>query len=194
MSGTPTTKRYIGATVFVDHFSNFTYAHLMKEMNAKATVEAKLAFERVCNDHGVRVTHYHADNGLFDTRVFKASVTKAQQTLLFCRVNAHHQNGKAEQRIKDVTEGARTYLLHAAHIWPKAVRPSLWPAALKNYVNLKNSLPTQFVPGGKEGRRKLPDRYDRSPISRLSVTEVEANLDQFHMFGSPVYVLENSLQ
>ena len=72
--------------------------------------------------------------------------------------------------------------------------PSLWPAALKNYVKLKNSLPTQFVPRGKEGGRKLPDRYDSSPISRLSGTEVEANLDQFHLFGSTVYVLENYLQ
>ena len=96
----------------------------------------------MCNAHGVRVTHYHADNGLFDTKAFKASVTKAQQTLSFCGVNAHHQNGKAEQRIKDVTEGARTSLLHAAHRWPKAVSPLLCPAALKNYVNLKNSLPT----------------------------------------------------
>ena len=51
--GTSTTKRYMGATVFVDHFSNFTYAHLMTEMNAETTVEAKLAFERVCNAHGV---------------------------------------------------------------------------------------------------------------------------------------------
>ena len=113
--GTPTTKRYIGATVFVDHFFIFRYAHLMTEMNAKATVEAKLAFEQVCNAHGFRVTHYHADNGLFDTKAFKASVTKAQQTLSFCVVNAHHQNGTAEQRIKDFTEGARTSLLHAAH-------------------------------------------------------------------------------
>ena len=101
--GTPTTKRYIGATIFVDHFSNFTYAHLMTEINVEATVEAKLAFERVCNAHGVRVTHYHADNGLFETKAFKASVTKAQQTLSFCAVNAHHQNGKGEQRIKDFT-------------------------------------------------------------------------------------------
>ena len=92
---------------------------------------------------------------MFDTKAFKASVTKAQQTLSFCGVNAHHQNGKSEQRIKDVTEGTRTSLLHAAHRWPKAVSPSLRPAALKNYVNLKNSLPTIFVPGGKDGRGKL---------------------------------------
>ena len=154
--GTPTTKSYIGATLFVDHFSNFTYADFMTEMNSEATVEAKLAFERVCNAHGVRVTHYHAENGLFDTKAFNASITKSQQTLLFCRVNAHHKNGKAEQRIKDVTEGAHTSLLYAAYRWPKAMSPSLWPAALKNYINLKNSLPTRFVPGGKEGRRKLP--------------------------------------
>ena len=88
--GNLTTKRYIGATVFVDHFSNFMYAHLMTEMNAEATAEAKLAFEQVCNAHGVRVTHYHSENVLFDTKVFKASVTKDQQTLSFCGVNAHH--------------------------------------------------------------------------------------------------------
>ena len=72
--------------------------------------------------------------------------------------------------------------------------PLLWPAALKNNVNLNNSLPTRFITGGKEGRRNISDRYNSSPISRLSVTEVEANLDQFHPFGSPVYVLEYSPQ
>ena len=79
--GTPTTKRYIGDTVFVDHFSNFTYAHLMTEMNAETRVEDKLSFERVCNAHGIQVVHYHADTGLFGTKAFKASVTKDQQTL-----------------------------------------------------------------------------------------------------------------
>lgn len=192
--GKPTTQRYIGATVFVDHFSDFTYVHLMTKMDGDATVEAKLAFERVLNSHGVRVQHYHADNGLFDTKVFKGAVTKASQTLSFCGVNAHHQNGKAENRIKDVTQGARTALLHAAHRWPKAIDAALWPAALKNYVNLKNSLPTRFVAGAKQGRKRLPDQYDQSPLSKLSGTEVEANLNHFHPFGSPVYVLENSLQ
>jgi hypothetical protein len=114
--------------------------------------------------------------------------------LSFCGVNAHHQNGKAERRIKDVTEGARTALLHAIHRWPKAVNASLWPAALKNYVNLTNSLPTRFVPGKKQGKTKLPDQYDHSPISKLTGTEVEANLDDFHPFGLPVYILEQALQ
>ena len=72
-------------------------------MSAGTTVEAKLALERVCQSHGVQVLHYHADNGLFDKQVFKGSVEKANQTLSFCDVNAHHQNGKAENYIKGVT-------------------------------------------------------------------------------------------
>ena len=84
----------------------------MTEINSETTVEAKLTFEQVCNAHGVRVVHYHTDNGLFYTKVFKLSITKAKQNLSFCGVNAHHQNGKSEEMIEDVTEGARTFFLH----------------------------------------------------------------------------------
>ena len=134
--GRPTTKRYRGATVFIDHYSDYTYVHLMMEMDADATVKAKQAFEQICSEHNVKIRHYHADNGLFDMHAFKLSIQKSGQNLSFCGVNAHHQNGKAENRIKDITTGARTALLHASHRWPRTIHASLWPAALKNYVNL----------------------------------------------------------
>ena len=185
--GTPTNKRFIGATIFVDHFSDYTYAHLMTEMTGKETTAAKEAFERILSSYNVTAQHYHADNGLFDTAHFKNSIKLAGQTLSFCGVNAHHQNGKAERRIGDVTTGARTSLLHAAHRWPKAIHSSLWPSAIKNYVNLRNNIPTTFVKG-------IPDTFTSSPLSKLSGSEVTANLKDFHPFGSPVYVLENKLQ
>ena len=72
--GKPTLKRYVGATVFVDHFADFTYVHLMTELNAESTVEAKQAFERLSRSYNVKIKHYHADNGLFDTKAFKTSV------------------------------------------------------------------------------------------------------------------------
>jgi hypothetical protein len=150
--GTPTMQRYIGATVFVDHFSDFTYIHLMTKLDADSTVEAKLAFERLSASHGVAIKHYHADNGLFDTKTFRAAVLRSQQSLTFCGVNAHHQNGRAESRIKDVTTNARTALLHAAHRWPKAINAALWPAAVKHYTNTRNVLPTEFIVGAKHGR------------------------------------------
>ena len=101
--GNPTTKRYIGATVFVDRYSDFTYTHLMTEMNAETTVEAKLAFECLVSTHDIHIRNYHCDNGLFDTHMFKKYMSTAHQTMNFSGVNTHHQNGKAEQRIGDVT-------------------------------------------------------------------------------------------
>ena len=68
--GIPTTKRYKGATVFIDHFSNFIYVHLMIDMNGEETLQAKQAFERVAASHNVAVKHYHCDNSLFDPAIF----------------------------------------------------------------------------------------------------------------------------
>ena len=188
--GTPTKQRYVGATVFVDHFSDFTYVHLMTEMNSEATVEAKKAFERLAKSYQISIKHYHGDNGLFDTKLFWSSIKASNQTMSFCGVNAHHQNGKAERRIRDITENARTSLLHAAHRWPKAIHPSLWPAALKNYVNLRNTIPTRFVKGSKRSE----DTFIDSPLSKFSGTEMPFNFEHFHPFGSPVYILEDKLQ
>ena len=192
--GKPTLQRYKGATIFVDHFSDFTYVHLMTDMNGESTVLAKQAFERLSRSYDVNILHYHCDNGLFDTKVFKQSIQESNQTISFCGVNAHHQNGKAERRIRDVTEGARASLLHAAHRWPKAIHPALWPCALKHYVNLRNNLPSTYLPGKKNGRKLLPSRYIDSPISKYSKFETDINLQHFHPFGSPVYVLHNKLQ
>ena len=188
-------QRYEGATIFVDHYSRFAYVHLQTKLNGEQTVEAKQAFERLAASHGVKVRHYHADNGIFADTMFKQAVQSAHQTMTFCGVNAHHQNGVAERMIKELSEGARTSLLHAMHRWPKAIHTALWPAAIKHHCNVHNSLPMNFKPGnGVKGKKRIPASFDGSPLSKFTGTTVEPNLDHFHPFGSPVYVLENSLQ
>ena len=63
--GRPTLQRYKGATVFVDHYSEYTYIHLMIEMNAESTIKAKEAFERIAHSYSIHIKHYHCDNELF---------------------------------------------------------------------------------------------------------------------------------
>jgi hypothetical protein len=53
----------------------------MTTMDAAATAEAKLAFWRLSASHSVTIRHYHADNGLFDTKAFKAAMSKAERCL-----------------------------------------------------------------------------------------------------------------
>jgi hypothetical protein len=192
--GQPTTKRYIGGTVFADHFSDFTYVHLMVKMDAEATVEAKLAFERTSSSYGVTIRHYHSDNGLFDTsKAFKNSVVKAGQTLSFCGVNAHHQNGKAENRIKDVTTGGRTALLHAAHRWPKVIDAPLWPAV----INIILTCAILYQPNTRRRKDRTPQttRYIRKfpfiPIFRHRSSSEPGSLSSIRF---PVYVLKADLQ
>ena len=53
------------ATVFVDHFSRFTFVYLQKTLTSDETVKAKKAFEAYSRSLNVRIYHYHADNGRF---------------------------------------------------------------------------------------------------------------------------------
>ena len=109
-------------------------------------------------------------------------------------MNAHHQNGKAERRIKDITTSGRTSLLHVSHRWPQTIDTPLWHMALKHYVNLRNNLPSNYKTGGNNGCYELPETFTDSPLSKFSGSENKVNLQHFHPFGSPVYVLEQKLQ
>jgi hypothetical protein len=108
LKGVPTTARYKVATVFVDHATRFTYVHLQKSTNAEETVQAKKSFEILAATYGVRILHYHADNGRFAENKFKEAINDARQTISFCGVNAHFQNGIAERKIRELQEHSRT--------------------------------------------------------------------------------------
>ena len=178
--GHPTIRKYRGASVFVDHASDFMYVHMHYHLTTDEMIDAKHVFERLAEQHGVQILHYHCNNGRFADKVFVDDIRMAHQTITFWRVGAHHQNGVAERHIRDITEDARTSLLHAAHRWPKAIPANLWPQAIKHVVNMCNSLPR---PGKTE-----------SPLSKFAGTSVQPNLKHFHLFGCLVYVLQAPLQ
>jgi hypothetical protein len=90
-----------------------SYVHLQESLTSADTVEAKEAFEAFSRNMGVRIQHYHADNGRFADNGFMNAVRQNQQTISLCGVNAHFQNGIAEKSIRDLQEQARTMLLHA---------------------------------------------------------------------------------
>ncbi len=113
LKGTLTKKRYMAATVFVDHYSWLKYIHLMTKLTSKETMEAKQAFKHFAKQHGVRILHYHCDYGQFADNAFKNSCSAKGQGLTFCGVNAHFQNGIAEKAIRDLRESARKQLLYA---------------------------------------------------------------------------------
>ena len=70
------------------------------------------------------------DNGQFADKGWVDNFAAHGQTLSFCGVNAHHQNGVAKKRIRDLQEAVRAALIHAKQRWLEAIKTSLWPYAL----------------------------------------------------------------
>ena len=69
----------------------------------------------MAENFGIRVKKFHTDNEIFAEEGFKSDVSDNNQTISYCGVGAHFQNRKAESAIKQLTEKARTMLIHAKH-------------------------------------------------------------------------------
>ncbi|KAL7527381.1 hypothetical protein ACHAWF_002156 [Thalassiosira exigua] len=180
MTGKLTKRRYTGAIVFVDHFSRLKFVFLVEStFTSDETIRANEAFERFARDHGVTIRHYHANNGRFKDNAFIQHCSSSNQSISFCGVNAHFQNGIAEKAIRDLTEATRKQLLFAKARWPEAIDMSLWPYALR-----QAACNDYLVPRNDEGLSKL-DLFGNLRVS--------ANLKSIHTFGCPVYVLDSRL-
>jgi hypothetical protein len=78
--------------------------------------------------------------GVFADMGFQDDCFSCNQTITFCGVGSHHQNGIAEQKIKELVLGAQTLLLHAKRMLPKYTSTILWPFALKCCEDCLNNL------------------------------------------------------
>ena len=85
-----TRERNTAVTCFMDHKSDFGYIHLCTTTSQEKTLAGKVAFEKLAESHGVKVVAYYADNGRFAKLGFRELVASANQTIIFCGVDAHH--------------------------------------------------------------------------------------------------------
>ena len=95
----------------------------------------------MAKDMGVRIHHYHADNGRFTDKGFIQDCQKQHQGITYCGVNAHVQNGIAEKKIWDLQEQMRAMMLHALRKWSSMLSVHLWPYGLCTANNICNSTP-----------------------------------------------------
>jgi hypothetical protein len=181
MAGFLTNLRIWGATVFVDHFSDYVYIALMRDLTLDETLLAKTAFERHANEGGVSIASYRADNGRFADAGFQKAIKEANQSITFCAVGAHHQNGIVERRIKELTLISRTLLLHAKRHWPDYITTMMWPFALKEAAYRLNRLSLRTDGRSCEATFFNIDKELFDPTS-------------LHVFGSPCFVLDSRLQ
>lgn len=174
MRGTWLTKRrYKVATIFVDHYSRLSYVFYTTSGSGDDAIRAKQAFERFSKQNGVTVKHYHADNGIFKDNKWVNDCNFQGQTITYCGVDAHHQNGIAEKKIRDLQRMTRTQLLHCKRRWPQAVSAHLWAYSMRQ---------------ANEIMINTPNADGKSPIQLFSDSDVEFNHKHYQPFGCPVFV------
>ena len=102
------------------------------------------------------------------------------QTLDFCSINMHFQNGIAELNIRYLQVSIQSILLDTIRLWPEMILLELWPLALLKATRLANC--TCF------------DRDGRAPIAHFSKSNAILTVKEEHIFGCPIFVLDNTLQ
>jgi hypothetical protein len=105
----------------------------------------------------------------------------SNQTITFCGVGSHHEHGIAERKIKDITLGGQTLLLHAKCMFPKYISTILWHFAVKCYTDRLYNLVHRA--GGHTPYKTL-----------ASLNAAPINTSNFYTFGCPCYILDHWLQ
>ena len=153
----------------------------MTDQSGESTLQAKHDYEHLAATRNVKFKHYHADNGRFAERSFTNDCKASTQRITFFGVGAHHQNGIAENTIKQLTLVSRTLLVHAQNYWPEYISTMLWPFALKAAQDCLNQLNVNL-----DGTT-LYMRFSGVAANNL-------RLQDFHTFVCSCYVLDSCLQ
>lgn len=173
---------YVGGAIYVDHASAKIFHHPQSSLSAADTLRGKQIIEQEAHDLGIKIESYHSDNGIFAQKEFKNHCEQQKQTLSYCGVGAHHQNGIAEINIRTVCNLARANLIHLLLMWPEKCNINLWALSINYAVWIFNRLPKDSLGG-------------LSPNEMWSgVRSTHSDLRRAHVFGCPVYVLDPRLQ
>ena len=85
-----TKRRSMCIIIFTDHYSDLNYVHLKHSL----TVDGH-AFDTCPRQYGATVKHYYAGNKRFIDKKSRNKVNVDNQTISFCSVKDHFQNGRA---------------------------------------------------------------------------------------------------
>jgi hypothetical protein len=65
-------NKLTGGTIFVNHATGHVFIYNQVSAHAGETLIGKKKYERLALDSGFSIQTYHADNGIFATKAFKA--------------------------------------------------------------------------------------------------------------------------
>ena len=152
----------------------------MWSMTQEETLNAKAAYERFSNNHGINICWYHSNNGQYAKNNFQEAVANVGQKITYWGVGPQHQNGITEVRIKYLMLAACTMLLYSKRHWTEAIADIIWPYAMKSVGACHNHF--------------YLNNYGLCPLKLFSGVESTFDLNIKHTWGCPAYILDAKIQ
>ena len=176
---------YCGGIVFVDAAAGHIAVEFQTALNQEETLKAIQKYEDKARDYGVIVKEYQFDNGgAFMSHKLRETLRAKSQNWRHSAPGSHHQNGRAERAIQTVMAMARTMMIHQAAHWQQklntATETSRWPMGVQLATHIYNHVPK--IENGLT-THELWTRT-KEPIGKLN---------NLHVFGCPVYVLQKDI-
>jgi hypothetical protein len=167
----------------VNAISKFIFSNLKKSMNGVQAIESKEAFEELARNNDVNIHHYRCDNGVYQLKLFRTHVSIKGQTQSFNGIGAHWQN-TTECYISIMTTKARIMHLHAMSRWPNVVTAEFWSFTYQSAMLLHNTLPRSC---------STANFTEECPYETFLMSNSMIRPENFHVFGSPCFVLKPAL-
>ena len=111
-----TYQTYIEAIVFTNHYSYFTYIHIINGTSTDETMLVKKAYQRVTKVHGVsKINYYRVDYLGFNDKEFIDQCDNNGHTFSYFGVGYHYSNDVAESKNKI---GSKKHLITRKKLLP----------------------------------------------------------------------------
>ena len=143
VTGDLTHAIFWSSTVFVDHYSNYYYAHLMRGTLAEENLRTKEFYKSLSDTHRARVCAYRANKRRFSEPLFKEAIQPCGKNISYCRVGSHHHNTIVETGIKELNLCSQIILLHVNILWLESVSTMMWNFSFKAECQRYNRLDTE---------------------------------------------------
>ena len=178
--GTRESKMYCGGTLFIDIAINHIKLYHQTSFSAADTICSKQIFKRDCMRHGI------LSLPTSPTMVSSLLLNLFQNSKNACSkltgVGSHHQNGIIENAILTVTKQAQAMMLLTPSLhWPEVYDELLWLTITSYAIHLWNHTP------------RTNTNLSPKKIFSLSIQHSDF-LQNTHVWGSPAYVLNPTLQ